>query len=209
MRSKSGRAKAEVRRKRVQHRRSPIMPLDVAAAPKTLTSTLHYLKRGTEKPASYRIEPPPGVPRWNGIDDPRDVTIEDARGREAEFTLDRNGFALVKAPTAVVDFYDREEVKRVYYPEVEQLLKAVTGAAKVVIFDHQVRCLPMAQRGERGAREYAKVVHNDYTANSGPRRVRDHLPAGEAEELLKHRFAEINVWRPIRGPVESSPLAVC
>jgi len=88
------------------------MPLDVAVAPTTLTSTLHYLKRGTEKPASYRIEPPPGVPRWNGIDDPHDVKIEDARGRESEFTLDRNGFALVKAPTAVADFYSPEEIKR-------------------------------------------------------------------------------------------------
>ena len=64
------------------------MPLDAALAPKTLTSTLHYLIRGTERPAAYRIEPPPGVPRWNGTDDPREVTIEDARGREAEFTLD-------------------------------------------------------------------------------------------------------------------------
>jgi hypothetical protein len=71
------------------------MPLDVAVAPRTLTSTLHYLKRGTEKPAYYRIEPPPGVPRSNGINDPHEVTIEDARGRESEFTLDRNGFALV------------------------------------------------------------------------------------------------------------------
>ena len=75
-------------------------------------SKLNYLKRGTEKPASYRIEPPPGVPRWNGIDDPHDVKIEDARGRESEFTLDRNGFALVKAPTAVADFYSPEEIKR-------------------------------------------------------------------------------------------------
>ncbi len=58
------------------------MPLDVAVASKTLTSTLHYLKRGAEKPAYYRIEPPPGVPRANGIDDPHEVTIEDARGRE-------------------------------------------------------------------------------------------------------------------------------
>ena len=81
------------------------MPLDVAVVPKSLTSTLHYLERGTEKPASYRIEPPAGVPRWNGIDDPREVRIEDARGRESEFTLDRNGFALIKAPTAMTDFY--------------------------------------------------------------------------------------------------------
>ena len=81
------------------------MPLDAAVSPKNLTSTLHYLQRGTEKPARYRIEPPPGVPQWNGTDDPREMRIEDARGREAEFTIDRNGFALVKAPTAVSDFY--------------------------------------------------------------------------------------------------------
>src|ERR1700757_4322408 len=111
------------------------MPLDVAVPPKTLTSTLHYLRRGDEKPARYRIEPPPGVPRWNGIDDPREVTIEDARGREAEFTLDRNGFALVKAPTAVGDFYDPDEIKRVYYPEVEQLLRDTLGARRVFVFD--------------------------------------------------------------------------
>src|SRR5580692_12133582 len=115
------------------------MPLDVAVAPKTLTSTLHYLIRGTEKPANYRIEPPPGVPRWNGIDDPHEVTIEDARGREAQFTLDRNGFALVKAPTAVADFYSPEEIKRVYYPEVERLVRDKLGASRVFVFDHNVR----------------------------------------------------------------------
>src|SRR6516165_4911675 len=109
--------------RRAQPRRSPIMPLDAAVAPKTLTSTLHYLHRGAEKPAYYRIDPPAGVPKWNGLDDPRQVAIEDARGRESEFTLDRNGFALIKAPTAVADFYSPEEIERVYYPEVERLLQ--------------------------------------------------------------------------------------
>src|SRR6201984_1520300 len=113
------------------------MPLDVAVPPKTLTSTLHYLERGAAKPARYRIEPPPGVSRWNGTDDPRDVRIEDARGRESEFTLDRNGFALVKAPTAVANFYDPEEIKRVYYPEVEQLLKDKLGASSGFVFYHK------------------------------------------------------------------------
>src|SRR5215469_11382229 len=75
------------------------MPLDVTVSPQTVTSTLHYLKRGAEKPTRYVAEPPPGVPAWNGIDDPREMTIEDARGRETEFTIDRNGFQLVKAPT--------------------------------------------------------------------------------------------------------------
>jgi hypothetical protein len=78
----------------------------------------------------------------------------------------------------------------------------------VVVFDHIVRNPVLAERGEKGARAPAKLVHNDYTSKSAPRRVRDLLPE-EADRLLKNRFAEINVWRAIRGPIESSPLALC
>src|SRR3979411_2913270 len=179
------------------------MPLDVAVAPKTLTSTLYYLKRGVEKPAYYRIEPPPGVPRSNGINDPHEVTIEDARGRESEFTLDRNGFALVKAPTAGADFSSPDEIKRVYYPEVERLVRDTLGASRVFVFDHNVR-----NATRPGMPVPSRQVHNDHTVNSAPRRVRDHLGA-DAEELLKHRFGIVNVWRPVRSPVLDSPLALC
>ncbi|WP_407181562.1 CmcJ/NvfI family oxidoreductase [Bradyrhizobium sp. STM 3562] len=168
-----------------------------------MTAKLHYLKRGPEKPTFYRIDPPPGVPQWNGIDDEREVQIEDARGRESEFTLDRNGFSLVKAPTAVADFYDEQEIKRVYYPEVDKLLRDKVGASRVFIFDHNVRNAARA-----GLAPPSRQVHNDHTVNSAPRRVRDHLGA-EADELLKHRFGIVNVWRPVRGPVLDSPLALC
>jgi hypothetical protein len=181
------------------------MPLDVAVTPKTLTATLHYLKRSDEKPAYYRIEPPPGVPKWNAENEPHDVTIEDARGREAEFTIDRNGFQLVKAATAMAhdDFYSPEVIRSVYYPEVEQLLKDKLGASRVFVFDHNVRNATIP-----GMAVPSRQVHNDHTVNSAPRRVRDHLPE-EAEELLKHRFGIVNVWRPIRGPVLDSPIALC
>src|SRR5437870_13568695 len=179
------------------------MPLDAAVAPTTLTSTLYYLARGAEQPAYYRTEPPPGVPRSNGVNDPHEVTIEDARGREAEFTLDRNGFALVKAPTAIADFYSPEEIKRVYYPEVEHLLRNKLGASRVFVFDHNVR-----NATREGLAAPSRHVHNDHTVNSAPRRVRDHLGA-DAEELLKHRCGIVNVRRRICGPVQDSPLALC
>ena len=100
------------------------MPLDIARPrQQTTTAELHYLMRAAEKPTRYAMEPPPGVPVWNGIDDPHTVLIEDARGREPEFTLDRNGFTLIKASTAVRNFYDPGEIKSVYYPEVERLLR--------------------------------------------------------------------------------------
>ena len=100
------------------------MPLDIAQPRQhTTTAELHYLIRTAEKPARYVMEPPPGVPTWNGIDDPHTVLIEDARGREPELTLDRNGFTLIKARTSVRNFYDPDEIKSVYYPEVERLLR--------------------------------------------------------------------------------------
>lgn len=179
------------------------MPLDVSVAPKNVTATLHYLRRTAQKPVRYVGETPLGADAWNGIDDPRDVLIEDARGREAEFTLDRNGFALRRVPTEVRDFYSPEEVKSVYYPEIEQLLRDELGALRVAVFDHTVRNAAI-----QGVREPVRRVHNDHTVNSAPRRVRDHL-GDDAEELLRHRFGIVNVWRPIRGPVLDSPLALC
>ena len=52
-------------------------------------------------------------------------------------------------------------------------------------------------------------MHNDYTSKSGPRRVHDLLAARTATRLLRHRVLEVNVWRPIRGPLKTMPLAVC
>jgi hypothetical protein len=179
------------------------MPLDANVAPKHLTATLHYQVRTDRKPERYTFDPPPGVVPNTGIDDPHDVRIEDARGREAEFHLDRSGFQLVHAPTQVRDFYDPAQVRDVYYPEVEQLLRGVLGASRVVVFNHNVR-----NANRDGLAVPSRSVHNDHTVNSAPRRVRDHL-GDEAEELLKHRFGVINVWRPIKGPVLDSPIALC
>jgi hypothetical protein len=75
------------------------------------------------------------------------------------------------------------------------------------VFDHIVRNAARMAKGST-IKGYAGRVHNDYTAWSAPQRVRD-LMGDEAEELLKHHYAEINLWRPIRGPLLRSPLALC
>jgi hypothetical protein len=180
------------------------MPLDIGVPrQQPTTAELHYLIRTAQKPTLYVMEPRPGVPVWNGVNDPHTVLIEDGRGREAEFTLDRNGFTLIQAPTSVRNFYDPDEITSVYYPEVERLLRDTLGASRVVVFNHNVR-----NGGRSDLPQPSRRVHNDHTINSAPRRVRDHMGA-EAEELLKHRFGIVNVWRPIRGPVLDSPLALC
>ncbi len=77
----------------------------------------------------------------------------------------------------------------------------------MVVFDHTLRD-GKPERAE-GVREPVKYIHNDQTFVSGPRRVRDHLPVGEAERLLQGRVAIVNLWRPIGETVQSSPLALC
>jgi len=171
-------------------------------------ASLSYLTDPSERPVTYMYEPPPGVSPRSLKSSRFPAPVFDARPILGRLSLDREGFVLVHHETLVKNFYDADEVQAVYYPEVERLVKKATGAARVHVFDHNVRCLPMAKRRESGAREPVKFAHNDYTFESGPQRVRDLLPA-EADQLLKHRFAVINVWRPIRGPVEESPLAVC
>jgi hypothetical protein len=52
-------------------------------------------------------------------------------------------------------------------------------------------------------------VHNDYTENSAPRRLRDILGGDAAEKRLAKRYAIIQVWRPIRRKVVIDPLAIC
>jgi hypothetical protein len=173
-----------------------------------IEAPINYLENSGEKPVTYLYEPPAGVASRSSRTAQHRMQIRNGRTAISELTLDRQGFALVRHQTRVANFYDPEEVTHVYYPEVEGLLKEATGAVRVHVFDHNVRCRPMAKRGENGAREPVKFAHNDYTLKSGPQRIRDLLP-DDADELLKHRFAEINVWRPIRGPVEESPLAVC
>ena len=171
---------------------------------------LNYLEPMAERPINLAYDPPPGVPRSTGLSDVHRMTIYDVRPVAARVSLDSEGLALVTHRSAVRDFYDEDELRRVYYPEAERLVAEVTGATRVLVFDHTVRRRVWGgvDRSAGTPRQPVTAVHNDYTIKSGPQRVRD-LMGEEAEELLKHRFEIVNVWRAIRGPLRDAPLAVC
>jgi hypothetical protein len=137
------------------------------------------------------------------------MVIRDGRPLRGQFSLEETGFEFVDHDTAVTDFYDLDQLKSVYYPEIEALIKERTGATRVVVFDHTLRSGDEATRNEKKVREPVLSVHNDYTDWSGPQRVRDLLPQDEAEDLLTRRFAIVQVWRAIRNPIQSNPLAIC
>jgi hypothetical protein len=174
----------------------------------SIEATLNYFLDTGEKPFTYTGGPGSLDVRTGGGQDPRAVVIRNGRREAGDFTLDRNGFRFVRHDTKVVDFFDEAELRATYYPEMEALVKAQSGASRVVVFDHTLRTADDEARATRKIREVVRRVHNDYTEWSGPQRLRDVLPQ-EADALLRRRFAIVQVWRPIRYPVETFPLAIC
>ncbi|WP_321901821.1 CmcJ/NvfI family oxidoreductase [Paraburkholderia tropica] len=179
------------------------------AAP-SVEAELNYLAPGTVRPVNYTFEPPAGIPWSSGTLDPRRVTIHNARplAQNGGISLDKQGFQHVAHASALHDVSDEAQIRDVYLPEAEALLRTITGAAKVVFFDHTLRDSARGSRANAALREPVRRVHNDQTFVSGPRRVRDHLDADEAAQRLQRRFAIINLWRPL-NEVEQLPLALC
>ncbi|MBK05478.1 MAG: methyltransferase [Deltaproteobacteria bacterium] len=168
-----------------------------------------YTVRGTEKPVASTTGPGGRLREWKGEYETHTVEFYDGRSVVDTLSLDDDGFRLVNAPTKVEDFWQPSQIEEVYYKEVEALIKQETGAQEVLVFDHTLRSGNEDKQEGHFARKPVVVSHNDYTAWSGPQRVRDLYTEEEAEARLKKRFSIIQVWRPISGPVVSWPLAFC
>lgn len=171
------------------------------------TAVLTYAVDTGEKPVDETFGLGNIQRRQSGATEQRTVDISNGRPLLHEFSLDQNGFVLVEHPTAVTDFFDVDQLKTVYYPEMERLVQATSGASRVVVFDYTLRSGDERERERRLIREPVLSVHNDYTEWSGPQRVREVLP-DEAERLLAHRLAIIQVWRAIDRPIQANPLAI-
>ncbi len=183
------------------------------AAPRSagvIRAPLTFITPQDSKPVFESSAITGGAPRIFFATEQHSVAIHDMRPLADAFSLDREGFELRRHATEV-DLYDDETIEQVYYPDIEALLRAVTGASRVVIFDATRRSDAGAGAKNRdGLRGPASRVHVDYTAKSGPQRVVDLLGEDEAQRLAASgvRIVQINVWRPIRGPVQRAPLAL-
>jgi hypothetical protein len=181
---------------------------NIAATIPAVEALINYLVDTGEKPESYGgVTQTEADRQRKGRYVEHKMPVHDARAIADQLSLEREGFILVKHETKVKNFYDDAEVRSVYYKETEELVKQTSGAKRVLVFDHTLRSADMATREEYKISGPVRNAHNDYTEWSGPQRVRDLLP-DEAEELLKHRFAVVQTWRPINKPVEREPLAI-
>lgn len=158
----------------------------------------------------YIVNPEDGVRQGNSITEAHDVLVRDLRGLDlSNFSVDKTGFQLVDDSKHDPDYeiFDSDErIQNEYYPQIEEILKEQTGGNRVFIFDHTLRRRNNGPETEIN-RQPVQVAHVDQTENAVIRRVQRHL-GDDAEELLKHRFQLVNVWRPLFDDNTDSPLAV-
>lgn len=197
-----------------------------------MVATLQYLVPDGHNPFFYLYQRDDGGEQSHGEFVNAEVKIFDGRAEASELSLDRHGVMLVPHHTALstYDFYERpERVWGQYYKEMRDLIQRVTGASRVICFDHNVRN-PRDAKWRRGVIGYVPYAHNDYTFESAPKRVCDIarprrdpeskalkvVPPDEpvvwedeVEQLLQKRYVIVNVWRNIsEAPVAADPLAI-
>jgi len=176
-----------------------------------ISAPLNFIRRQDTKPVFHSAALTGGEPKIFFDTEAHTVLISDMRQIAQTLSVDKEGFELLRHTTAVDDLHDDDAIKTVYYPEIEALLCRKFGADKVIVFDVTRRSDGVeGAKNPDGLRGPATRVHVDYTVKSGPQRVKDVLGEDEAARLTAAgaQIIEINVWRPIRGPVERSPLAL-
>lgn len=185
------------------------MSVTTSPAKTHVEAPLAYLVAGGPRSEHLIYPPASGRPIVRPEQEYRTVPIIDCRTLSVAPTVDSAGFELLPAPAGIRDFYDDALVRSEYYPTVAAWLRATLGALEVVVFDHNQRSAARAARGQPGVRGPVDAAHNDYTPQSGPRRAAEILAAAGKPDYVTKRKALINVWRPIIGPVQDVPLAVC
>ncbi|KAJ6535943.1 hypothetical protein DFH09DRAFT_1283894 [Mycena vulgaris] len=181
------------------------------AIPSSTTGSFHFFVAPEDGSRAYQnINTVSGERDRNFTLQVRDVEIHNLRGKEASATLDTTGFQLYKRAAKHTAFTSDVEIKEEYYPESIELIKRLTGASRVVLFDHTVRRRrPNEIEDTPDKRQPVSQTHIDQTNASSLARLHRHLPAEEVPKLLKHRYQIINLWRPISHPAIDWPLALC
>ena len=197
-----------------QERNGETASADAKTQEKSVRTKINYSKDIPEKPCEIYFYDAEGAKdiREPG-DDLQEIVVTDGWSRAKTFSADKEGFSLHDFNTSYDKWEDDQSTKSSFYPEVVGFLKKVIGAKRVLVFDHTIRTKAndqkkITQETNTSQRAPVKLVHCDYTAESGPLRVKQ-LLEDEAEALLARRVAFFNVWKPIRNVVEENPLAMC
>ena len=147
------------------------------------------------------------------------IIVRDAMPIRDHFELDVHGFRIARQPTAVQSFHDKDEVDRVYEREVEEHVRQLTGADKVVARGWMIRTsADLSARAKKKAENYqhtggiqppAGEAHIDLNTPTAQRMAewtyKKQFPDGPGYK----RFLISSYWRTFSPPPQDVPLALC
>jgi hypothetical protein len=135
---------------------------------------LNYLASTIERPSTYTFGPPPGTARSTVVNEPHLVHISDARPILGNVSLDEEGFGLVRDESAVRNFYNEQEVRSLYYPEAESILKeepapigSLSSITRSAVASRAVRIGVPMRRGSRFLESMLITRRNPARSGSG------------------------------------------
>ena len=146
--------------------------------------------------------------------EPTRVTIHDLRGKENSMDLDTNAFEVIKYEGVTQEeFENNSEVQRNHCEEMENIIKEHLGASRVIIYQHVFRTRGAALTGDQcndNHRNPGFLVHSDIDGPGVQGKLVQLLGDEKAKEIMKHRYAAFNIWRPLgSNPIVDKPLAIC
>ncbi|KAF5342806.1 hypothetical protein D9758_013367 [Tetrapyrgos nigripes] len=179
--------------------------------PSSVSTTLYFFTPPPDGARAFNdISGVSGRQQKNWESEKHTVEIENVRGNENSVSLNTTGFQFfLNEPTKHKAFNNDEDIEKEYYPESAELIKKLTGASRVVFFDHTIRRRVEGETGrDPKKRQPVPQAHVDQTPLAARNRVLRHLPESESAELLNKRFQIINLWRPIAHAALDWPLAL-
>ncbi|KAK5995288.1 Fe(II)/2-oxoglutarate-dependent dioxygenase nvfI-like protein [Cladobotryum mycophilum] len=184
-----------------------------------IASSMYYLDRAhlqhVEKPYSMRYLPEEDIPQTNYMKVKHPILVKSMREPGAgPFHIDECGFQIIDLHSSLTydEFWDNERVQQVYVEEVKEALKRELGAKYVHVLDYAVRrrheSFPVSTGEEYQYDQPTALAHIDFTVDEGER-ITKVLFGDRAGEVLRGRWQAINVWKPIKGPLNDWPLGLC
>ncbi len=148
-----------------------------------------------------------------------EITVRDGMPIRDHFELDTHGFMIIKSPTAVSDFYDKDMVDELYEREVESAVIRLSGADKCVARGWMLRTsADLTEQAKQKTEGYdhrgglqptAGEAHVDLDTGTANRMAeatyKKHFPDGPGFK----RFLITSFWRTFSPPPQDVPLALC
>lgn len=180
------------------------MTIERIGAIPAVAGIMNYL---SEESTVLRRFTAPGESLNTGLYDAYAVQVYDARAASRPFALERNGFELVHRPSAVRDFTDPDEIRRVYDAEVADFVRQRLGADEVALLGPTLR--RAADPKGHGSQPAAGLVHIDFSPEGAQAHAEEtyarHFPDGPGFS----RAISTSYWRVFTPPPQDWPLAVC